>query len=74
MISTSNFSRKDTYKKYISTTHDGREFICETCSSKFKQKVRLEMYIERVHKGKKLFKCESCVKKFADKSNLRKHV
>ena len=66
MISTSNFSRKDTYKKYISTTHDGREFICETCSSKFKQN-RLEMYIERVHKGKKLFKWYSygysCVKK-----------
>lgn len=73
MISSSNFTKKDTLENYISITHDGKEFICDTCSSKFKQKARLEMYIEIDHRGKKLLKCDICIERFSDKSNLRKH-
>ena len=32
------------------------------------------MHKERVHRGNKLFKCEICVKEFANRSNLRKNV
>ena len=52
---------------------DAKQFFCQHCVYETKNKVHLKQHVKSLHLGMKEI-CETCGRKFSDKSNLNKHV
>ena len=51
-----------------------KPFICNICDASFSEKGNINLHVESVHEGKKLFKCNDCDEVFSPKGNLKKHI
>ncbi|CAH1777405.1 unnamed protein product [Owenia fusiformis] len=58
-----NFTHKDMNKRHV----------CEICHAGFERLYNLKTHI-RTHTGERPYECTMCLKRFADRSNLNKHM
>lgn len=69
------FADKSRYKRHLMIHQDKRPFCCTAtgCGKRFREKSNLESHL-RTHNGNKIYACQICSRKFADRGSYRNHV
>lgn len=70
------FRRKGSLAKHmvIHTRGSDKPLKCEACPSAFYTKKKLELHVDKIHRGFRKFGCNICEKLFASKNSLKKHI